>query len=129
MNIYVIGCGGNYTNESGRITSPSHPNRYPHNSECIYLLSQAIGSVINITLINFDIVCPENGPTSEYLELRDGHSGESPLMGRFCGNGTNIPANLQSTQNFLRIRWDTCSCTQNITKSLPSFFNPPHSFM
>ena len=38
--------------------------------------------------------------------MRDGCSEKSPIMGRFCGIGSIVPASLQSTQNCLRIRWD-----------------------
>ena len=66
-----------------------------------------------------DIVCMEYGsgletPSnivfsakalgSDYLEMRDGISEDSALMGRFCGNNSNIPAFLQTTQNYLRLR-------------------------
>ena len=117
MNIYVAGCGQNYTNDSGLITSPLHPNQYPNNVECIYLISQKIGTFVNVTFINLDIVCLETDSTSDYLEMRDGYSEASPFMGRYCGNGTNVPVSLQSTQNYLRIRWD--AFTQRVAESLP----------
>ena len=43
---------------------------------------------------------------SDYLELRDGTSNSSELMGRFCGNRSTVPAFFQTTQNHLRIRSD-----------------------
>ena len=49
-----------------------------------------------------DIDC--NGLPSDYIEMKDGDSEYSPLMGRFCGNGSNIPKSMQTTQNHLRIR-------------------------
>ena len=42
---------------------------------------------------------------SDYIELRDGNSEDSPLMGTFCGNGSNVPDFMQTTQNNFRIRW------------------------
>ena len=107
INIYTIGCRQNFSNDSGLITSPLYPNQYPDNVECVYVISQKIGTFVNVTFINLDIVCQGTGTTSDYLEMRDGYSEESPFMGRYCGNGTNVPTFLQSTQNFLRIRWDT----------------------
>ena len=41
---------------------------------------------------------------TDYLEMRDGASAESPVMMRHCGNGAKIPSTMQTTQNFLWIR-------------------------
>ena len=39
---------------------------------------------------------------SDFLEIRDGNSEESPLIGKFCGDKS--PASIQSTQNQIWIR-------------------------
>ena len=56
-----------------------------------------------------DIDCKDQGKDilgfgGDYLELRDGSLANSPIMGRLCGNGRNLPELIQSTQNYLRIR-------------------------
>ena len=94
-------CGGTYTNSSGILTAPSHQNSYPVLSDCVYLISQP-DRYINISFLNMDISC--QGTPSYYIEMRDGNSEESPLMGRFCGNNSNVPDFMQTTQNHLRIR-------------------------
>ena len=86
------------------MTSPSYPNSYPEGAECIYLISQPNGTVINITITFMDIDCQETGATSDYLELRDGMSEKSPIMGRICGIGSVFSTSIQTTQNILRIR-------------------------
>ena len=96
-------CGGNYSNSSGVIMSQSYPNPYPNNIDCINLVSQPNGTFINISFNTMDINCHNKG--SDYIEMRDGISEDSPLMGKFCGNGSNLPPFLQTTQNYLRIRW------------------------
>ena len=95
-------CGGTYSNASGVLTSPSYPNKYPDVTECIHLISQPNGRYVNITILSMDIDC--QGTPSDFIELRDGNSEDSPLIGQFCGNGTHIPAFMQTTQNNLRIR-------------------------
>ena len=97
-------CGGNYTNASGVLTSPSYPNPYPHLADCIYLISQPNGTYVNVSFITMDVVCQESYSTSDYIEMRDGNSEDSPLMGRFCGNNSDVPAFIQTTQNHLRLR-------------------------
>ena len=98
----ITGCGGNYSNASGVLTSLSHPNPYPNLADCVYLISQPNGTFVNISFLSVDIDC--QGTPSDYIEMRDGKTEESPLMGRFCGNGSNVPDFMQTTQNHLRIR-------------------------
>ena len=95
-------CGGTYSNASGVISSPSYPNAYPEMVDCVYLISQPNGAYVNISFLTMDIDC--QGTPSDYIEMRDGKTEESPLIGRFCGNGSNVPDFLQTTQNHFRIR-------------------------
>ena len=101
-----LDCGGHFQDASGLLTSPSYPNLYSAARDCIYLVSQPNGTYIQLTNIEMDIRCDEMfGVESDHLEIRDGISEDSPLMGRFCGSKRNIPASMQTTQNYLRIRW------------------------
>ena len=95
-------CGGNHTNGRGFITTPFYPNPYPPVEECIYLISQANGTFVNVKLISMDISCHAAG--SDYIEMWDGNTEGSPLIGRFCGNDSNMPRVIQTTQNHMRIR-------------------------
>ena len=99
------GCGGNYSNASGVISSPSYPNQYPELADCVYLISQPNRTYVNISFITIDIDCQGlTTLTSYYIEMRDGKTEQSPLIGRFCGNGSSIHDFMQTTQNHLRIR-------------------------
>ena len=97
-------CWGNYSDASGVLSSPLHPNPYPDMADCVYLISQPNGTYVNISFLSMDVDC--RGISSDFIELRDGNSGDSPLMERFCGNGSNVPDFIQTTQNNLRIRWN-----------------------
>ena len=99
-------CGGNYSNKSGILSSPSYPNPYPNLAECVYLISQSNGTYINISFLSVDVDCQEIYSQSDFIEMRDGSSEDSALMARFCGNGSNVPDFMQTTQNYLRIRWN-----------------------
>ena len=104
LNAFNLSCGGNYNNQSGVLTSPLYPNPYP-TADCVYLISQPNGTYNNISFLTMDINCQGlTTRTSDYIEMRDGNSEESPLMGRICGNGSNVPAFMQTTQNHMRIR-------------------------
>ena len=97
-------CGGSYTNASGILTSPSYPNPYPQPAHCIYLITAPIGTYVKISFIRMDVNCQKTHSSYDYIEMRDGNSQDSPLIGRFCGNGSDVPAFMQTTQNHLRIR-------------------------
>ena len=99
----ITACGGNFSNLIGVLTSPSHPNAYPELVGCTYLISQPNGTYVNISFNIMDIDC--QATPSDFIEMRDGNSEESPLIGRYCGNGSNIPGFIQTTQNHLRIRY------------------------
>ena len=100
-------CGGTYADRSGVITSPSFPGQYPYNADCHYKIIQPIGYYIKINISFMDI---ETWPgryaecqtyTGDYLEVRDGMDGDSPMIGRFCGkSGLSII----STSNSLTLR-------------------------
>ena len=95
-------CGGNYSNASGVLSSPLHPYNYPDLVDCVYLISQPIGTYVKISFISMDIDC--QGTSTDFIGMRDGHHEDSPQIARFCGNGSNVPDFIQTTQNQMRIR-------------------------
>ena len=97
-------CGGNYTNASGLLTSPSYPNQYPLLAHCIYLISQPNGTYVNISFISMDVNCQKTHSSHDYIEMRDGKTEDSPLMQKFCGNESEVPAFIQTTQNHMLLR-------------------------
>ena len=96
-------CGGTFSNDSGLLTSPMYPNPYPA-ADCIYIISQPNGTFVNISFLSVDITCEDHASGTDFIEIRDGNSEGSPLIGKFCGNGTSIPPVMMSTQGNLRIR-------------------------
>ena len=103
---FIPSCGGNYSNASGLMNSPSYPNPYSHNADCLYIISQPNMTHVNFTVINMDIECKRSFSSYDYLEVWDGDgvSNNSIQIGRWCGNGSNIPAFVLVTQSFLSIK-------------------------
>ena len=94
-------CGGTYSSLRGAIESPSYPDPYPDNADCIYIISLPTGTIIGLSTEVFDIEhVGDCGADS--LEIRDGGSIDSPSLGKFCG--TDLPSSIQSTQNNMWIR-------------------------
>ena len=104
-------CGGNFSTQNGIFTSPSYPNNYPHNSDCIYIISQPAGRVILLNFLSMDIkrgyTWDINCQHHDYLQIKDGPSDDSPLLSNLCCYecGSEIPAPIQSSQNQL---WMMC---------------------
>ena len=94
-------CGGNLTNPNGILTSPSYPYNYPNNQDCVYTITQSSDTFLNLKIFVFDLTS-KDCPDKDYLQIRDGISEDSPLIGQFCG--TNIPKSIQTTQNDMWIR-------------------------
>ena len=97
-------CGGHFTAPNGLIYSPSYPENYPDNADCIYTISQPTGTVILMKFLSMDIYSYQ---CSDYLEIRDGPSDDSHLLDKLCGNDpiqSPIPHPIQSSQNQLRIK-------------------------
>ena len=99
MTFRIGSCGGKIISQRGILTSPSHPDSYPNDAECIYEISLPAMAKINMTFSCFDTFCGDN------VEIWDGNSDNSPKMATFCGNGSVIPPFLVTSQNHLRVRY------------------------
>ncbi|XP_069504454.1 cubilin [Ambystoma mexicanum] len=107
--IYQTACGGAQSGE-GVLRSPHFPSAYPHGKTCEWILTQPEGEVVILTFTAFDL---ENttGCTSGYVEVRDGSSIDSPLIGKYCGQ--DLPPPIRSTQRFLFVKFQTDGSTSN----------------
>ena len=103
-------CGGNFTSTTtnGIITSPLHANTYPEDQECVYTISQKNGTYVSLQIEIFELIVNpvrakcHDSKIQDFLEIRDGNSSESLLIGKYCG--TDIPGSIQSTLNNMWIR-------------------------
>ena len=68
---------------SSDIFSPYYPNSSFEPVDCVWVLSVYDGNKIAIGFNEFDLEISEDC-ASEYVELRDGESENSPLLGRYC---------------------------------------------
>ncbi|XP_074549445.1 cubilin [Halichoeres trimaculatus] len=106
--MYTVACGGTLSG-NGQIRSPYHPDAYPHNKECEWVINQPEGYVVTLNFLSFDV---EGGSCRyDYVEVRDGSTSSSPLLGTFCG--VEIPPRLQSTQRSMYIYFKTDSSVTN----------------
>ncbi|XP_069067650.1 cubilin [Pleurodeles waltl] len=96
------GCGGNYTDSEGVITSPFWPHSYTNSRQCVYTLWQFPNERINLTFTDLELES-QSGCSWNYIEVRDGASETSPLFGKYCNS--TIPASITSSSNNLWVRF------------------------
>ena len=99
---YQESCGGNYT-QNGELVSPHFPNALGP-FECIYTISQTERAFNNLQINQFDLGQWDDGCGLSYLEVRDGLTETSPLIGRFCGTMSDVISSLNSTQNQVQLK-------------------------
>lgn len=95
-------CGGRFFSKSGTIHSPGWPSNYPHSRNCTWVINAEPNKQIELTVQSFELEtlysCNNN---YDFLEIRNGDSLTSPLIGRYCSN--EIPKTFRSLTNKLLI--------------------------
>lgn len=100
----VAGCGGLFTDFQGQVMSPLdyEDQTYPHNLECEYLIKHPVGNRIRLEFLNFHLE-ESDECKFDYLEIFQGKSTNSPLIGRFCG--TSVPKIITSESNVVLLKF------------------------
>ena len=91
-------CGGDFTTPHGILTSPSYPDTYPDNSDCIYNISQPYGTSIMLIIHSLNI---EEAASCQYDYLEINYDASGALSDKHCGyySPTSFPQTLQTTSN------------------------------
>ncbi|XP_069800553.1 bone morphogenetic protein 1 [Dendropsophus ebraccatus] len=100
--VYEAECGGDVTKDEGHIQSPNYPDDYRPNKDCKWKLRVAEGYNIGIVFQSFEIE-RHDSCAYDFMEIRDGDSETSPLIGRYCGY--DKPDDFKSSGNKLFIRF------------------------
>ncbi|XP_028157640.1 cubilin homolog [Ostrinia furnacalis] len=81
-------CGGNYVKSHGIIYSPGWPKKYEPNKDCKWFIKAPVGQQILLNITDFEIERPIRNQCDfgDYLEVRNGLSMTSPLIGKYCGS-------------------------------------------
>ncbi|XP_046712329.1 deleted in malignant brain tumors 1 protein-like isoform X2 [Silurus meridionalis] len=91
-------CGGNYYG-SGSISSPYYPGYYHDNAQCVWRLSAPAGQTIFLSFQDLDL---ERCCNCDYVNVYDGSSTTSPLIGKLCHNTTSH-LDFQSTSSYMTV--------------------------
>lgn len=96
-------CGHTLHNQEATFSSPTDHTKFDKPFRCEWHISVMHGAIIQLRL-NIDIIISTNCK-SNYIEIRDGYSNKSPLLGRLCGVHNNI--SIMSTGNHMLIYYVT----------------------
>lgn len=101
LEIIVI-CGGDIVAEQGYLQSPNYPEEYRSNKECVWRITVPEGFQVALKFQSFEIENHDNC-AYDYLEIRDGKSEDSTILGKFCGN--KIPNEIRGSSNYLFVKF------------------------
>ncbi|CAG9792216.1 unnamed protein product [Diatraea saccharalis] len=93
-------CSGVLDAEEGSLIYPLTNSSYDHNSKCAWVIHTAMNKVINVTFNKFNLE-PEPECMYDFLQIHDGRTSSSQLIGRFCGNELPKGGNIISSSNNL----------------------------
>ncbi|XP_053408750.1 cubilin-like isoform X2 [Mercenaria mercenaria] len=111
---WQVSCGGIFTSPTGIIRSPYFPDAYPSNRQCEYFINQSPGNRVTLTFTTFDIEGGLSGGDCAYdfLEIRDGGSSNSPVIGTYCG--PQVPDPQTTSGNLMYLKFVTDGSVQNL---------------
>ncbi|KAM4592287.1 CUB and sushi domain-containing protein 1-like [Odontesthes bonariensis] len=93
-------CGGHLTAPTGVVLSPGWPSFYKDSLSCQWVIEAQTDNAVKIHFEKF-----QTEVNYDTLEIRDGPSASSPLIGEY--HGTQAPHFLISTSNFLFLLFNT----------------------
>ena len=85
-------------------TSKHYPRNYENNALCKWRLTSPNSTVIQLRFTDFELE-KSSGCLYDFLEIYDGNSKSSSLVGRYCGN--EIPDVIYSLSNSLYLYFHT----------------------
>ncbi|XP_042200474.1 bone morphogenetic protein 1-like isoform X2 [Callorhinchus milii] len=100
--VYEAICGGNIHKDLGQIQSPNYPDDYRPSKVCVWNIRVSEGFHVGLTFQSFEIERHDNC-AYDYLEIRDGSTERSPLLGRFCGY--DKPEDIKSSSGSLWMKF------------------------
>ncbi|OXU25209.1 hypothetical protein TSAR_008830 [Trichomalopsis sarcophagae] len=107
---YEAVCGGDVKLDSmGHLESPNYPEEYQSSKECVWRLSVPQDYQVALKFQSFEIESHDNC-VYDFVEVRDGHSSDSPLIGVYCGY--KLPPDIRSTGNKLLVKFVSDSSVQ-----------------
>ena len=120
-NLFFAACGGDLNANNGMVTSPNYPSFHPLDIECIYKITVPAGNKVQLYFRDFNIEA-HSRCAYDYLELRDGITASSPLVGNRTWCGSVLPPSVVTSSNtlFMKFKSDTTVSTAGFAVSYTS---------
>ncbi|XP_022104903.1 fibrillin-2-like isoform X2 [Acanthaster planci] len=100
---FSTGCSRNLAGPRGQLTSPNYPGYYPINQNCLYKITVGNGKRIRLQFLIFATEGTPSFCSYDTLEIFDGTTTDSKLIGRYCG--TDIPDPVITSGNEMMMRF------------------------
>ncbi|XP_072917600.1 bone morphogenetic protein 1-like [Hemitrygon akajei] len=100
--VYEAICGGDISKDLGQIQSPNYPDDYRPSKVCIWRIRVSDTFHVGLAFQSFEIE-RHDSCAYDYLEIRDGSTEDSPLIGRYCGY--DKPDDIKSSSNKLWMKF------------------------
>ncbi|XP_068942361.1 cubilin [Petaurus breviceps papuanus] len=98
----VADCNREYNQAFGYLKSPGWPEDYSHDLDCSTILRAPSNHSITLFFHSFNVESTREC-TNDFLEVRNGSDGSSPLLGKYCG--TQLPNPIFSKNHLLYLRF------------------------
>lgn len=85
------------------IESPNRPAVSPPNAECEWIILAPSGHAVQLDFVGQLDIPAQYGCRSAGVEIRDGGTLSSPVLGRYCGG--NQPGSIYSRGNSMYVRY------------------------
>ncbi|XP_037817925.1 cubilin homolog [Lucilia sericata] len=86
---------------SGELKYPTgEETEYSNNERCAWIIRTTPTHILNVTFTKFDVEGNDDC-THDWLQIHDGNSLASQLIGRFCGNDLPLGGNILSSHHLL----------------------------
>ena len=99
-----VDCHTEQTGFVGMFTTKYYPKNYNNSLSCEWIINSESSTKIQLRFTDFDIE-QSNACDYDFLEIYDGFSSSSDLIGRYCGN--EIPDVIESQSNQLYLYFQT----------------------
>ncbi|XP_016118932.1 CUB and sushi domain-containing protein 1-like, partial [Sinocyclocheilus grahami] len=96
----VFSCFFNFTTPSGIILSPSYPEEYGNNMNCVWLIIAEPGNRIHLIFSDFEME-----PQFDYLIVKDDGMPEPTTFGTFSGK--DVPSQIASNGHIMRLEFQS----------------------
>ena len=89
------------TGKAGRLFSPLYPEKFPQDMECTWIITVPEGRFVRLSITSFDL----GNECKNTLEIRDGQTSLSPLLGNFCS--VSFDPSVFSSGRYLWVRFQS----------------------